>query len=78
MGQEARTLTAENAVELAAWCQGRFVLEHDALEDDKTSPGVNVPIGRYINGVPAGVKRASVGDTIVCKNDGTFDVIKTH
>jgi hypothetical protein len=71
MTAAARTLNANNAAELAEWCGGRVVVEHDALDSDKTSPGINVPVGRGI-----GVKRASLGDVIVQKHDGTFDVVK--
>lgn len=70
MASEARTLTENNAAELADWCGGRLVMEHDALDDDKTSPGINVL-------VDGDVRRASVGDTLICKNDGTFRIIKT-
>lgn len=70
MASEARTLTENNAAELADWCGGRLVMEHDALDDDKTSPGINVL-------VDGDVRRASVGDTLIRKNDGTFRIIKT-
>jgi hypothetical protein len=71
MTSEARTVTANNAKELAEWCGGRAVVEHDALDSGITSPGINVPVGKGI-----GVKRASMGDVIVQKHDGTFDVVK--
>lgn len=65
---EGRTLTAGNAEELAEWCNGIVVIEHDALDHSVSSPGINLQCGEE-------VKRASVGDTIV-NNNGTFSVIK--
>jgi hypothetical protein len=70
MGSDARTLTESNAEELADWCGGRVVREHNALDHDSWTPGINVPIKH-------GVQRASVGDSIVRKNDGTFEVFNT-
>lgn len=67
MGSEARTLNEKNAAALAHWCGGKLVTEHDALDDEKTSPGINVPVGDD-------VERASVGDTLIRKNDGTFEI----
>jgi hypothetical protein len=69
MSSEARTLTENNVWELATWCGGNPVVEHDALDHDKTSPGINVP-------TKDGVERASLGQTIIRKNDGTFEVFK--
>jgi hypothetical protein len=67
MGLETRVLTASNADELAEWCEGQKVIEHDALDRNKTSPGINLLCGSE-------VKRASVGDTIIRRNDGTFAI----
>jgi len=69
MSSQARTLTEKNAAELAAWCGGKSVVEHDALDDEKTSPGINVP-------TRDGVERASLGDSIIKNHDGTFGVFK--
>jgi hypothetical protein len=69
MDIEARVLTANNAQELADWCGGIPVTEHNALDHGDTSPGVNVP---YRDGA----KRASLGDTIVRMQDGSFEVFK--
>jgi hypothetical protein len=69
MSSEARVLTAENATMLAEWCKGRLVNEQDALSPHVNRPGINVP-------VKDGVERASMGDTIIRKNDGTFEVFK--
>lgn len=69
MASEARTLTAENAAELAHWCGGRLAMEYDALDENKTSPGINVPLRDAVG-------RASVGDTIIRQHDGTFSIFK--
>lgn len=69
MSSEAKTLTADNAAELAEWCGGRAVMEHDALNPAQSSPGINVPVGDD-------VKRASMGDMIIRNNDGTFRIFK--
>lgn len=69
MSSEARILTGDNGQELAEWCGGRLVMEHDALDHSKASPGINVPIGDE-------VQRASLGDTIIRKHDGTFEIFK--
>lgn len=69
MSSEARTLTHENAAEVAEWCNGKIVKEHDALNHSVTSPGINIQCGDEI-------KRASVGDVVIRKSDGTFEVYK--
>jgi hypothetical protein len=69
MGTEARVLTRANAEELTQWCGGLPVVEHDALDHEKTFPAINVPYGD-------GAKRASLGDTIVRMHDGSFEVFK--
>lgn len=71
MASQARTLTERNAAELADWCGGRLVTEHDALDGSKTFPGINVP-------TKDGVERASVGDTLIHKSDGTFEIYKNQ
>lgn len=71
MSSTAKILTAENAAHLAAWCQGRLVNEQDALLPHINTPGINVP-------VRGGVERASVGDTIIRNDDGTFEVFKNE
>jgi hypothetical protein len=73
MASEAKTLTANNAAELAHWCGGRAVKEHDALDHTSFTPGINVPT----NG-GASVERASMGDTIIKKHDGTFEIFKSE
>jgi hypothetical protein len=69
MSMDVRTLTRDNAKEIAQWCGGRVVTEHDALAHDVTSPGVNVPVGTE-------VERASLGDMVFQKDDGSFGVFK--
>jgi len=69
MTSEGRILIHSNANELAHWCGGKLVVEQDALNSEVTSPGINVPVGDE-------VKRASVGDVIIRKDDGSFDIFK--
>lgn len=64
---DARTLTANNALEIAEWCGGRRVVQHDALDESVTFPAVNVPVGNE-------VERAQVGDVIIQNPDGTFRI----
>lgn len=71
MASEARTVSDENASFLAIWCGGKLVNEQDALSPHINHSGINVPVGD-------GVKRASVGDTIIRKSDGTFDIFKNE
>lgn len=71
MSSEARILTQENASHLAEWCRGKLVNEQDAISPHVNTPGINVPVGE-------GVKRASLGDTIIRKSDGTFEVFKNE
>ena len=69
MSSEARNLTERNAEALAHWCGGLVVQEHDALDHDNWTPGINLL-------VDGEVQRASMGDTIIRKNDGTFEIFK--
>lgn len=73
MALESRTVTEGNAQELAEWCGGLYVNEHDPFDHGKMFPGINVPVGpvRQMN-----VKRASLGDSILKHSDGTFEVIR--
>lgn len=72
MSSEARTIGEKNAEAIAHWCGGKAVVEHDALDSSKTSPGINV----LVNGE---VERASLGDTIIRNDDGTFEISRnTH
>lgn len=62
-------LTESNAEDVATWCGGLAVVQHDALDNDRTTAGVNVP-------TKEGVQRAQVGDLIVREGDGTFRIEK--
>jgi len=64
---DARTLTRSNAHEVAEWCGGRPVTQHDALDDSATYAAVNVPVGNE-------VERAQIGDVIIRNSDGTFRI----
>lgn len=71
MSEEAKTLTQVNAEQIAEWCGGRAVVQHDALDHDRTTPGVNVPVGEE-------VQRAQVGDMVIRKHDGSFRIAKPN
>jgi hypothetical protein len=71
VSSEARILTLQNASQLVSWCGGRLVNEQDALLPHINTPGINVP-------VKGGVQRASLGDTIIHKDDGTFEVFRSE
>lgn len=71
MASEMRTLNESNVNELAEWCGGRAVVEHDALNHSKTSSAINVPVGED-------VERASLGDAIIRDEDGGFRVFKFY
>ncbi len=64
---DARTLTASNALEIAEWCGGCRVMQHDALDDSTIFSAVNVPVGDQ-------VERAQIGDVIIRNPDGTFRI----
>lgn len=67
MGQEARTLSSNNATELAHWCGGVVVPQYNALDDEKVAVAVNVP-------TEDGVQRAQPGDTIIEIYHNTFRI----
>lgn len=68
--QESRTLTHANAKEVAEWCEGILVDEHDALDHSVTSPGINLAVAGGT------VQRASLNDVIIRLNDGQFVIFK--
>lgn len=70
MSSQARMLTAANVEELAEWCGGVSVVEHDALDHGVTYAALNVPTSQ-------GVRRAREGNLVIRLHDGTFDVFKT-
>lgn len=72
MGTEARTVTKTNAAEIAHWCGGRLVTEHDALDPSVTQPGINV---RTMNDE---IERAHVGDMLIKNLDGTFRIFRAE
>jgi hypothetical protein len=61
---EAVQLSKENVDRVSEWCQGHRVLEHDALDHDKTFVGINFPTA-------TGMRRASEGDYILHNIDTT-------
>ena len=69
MSSESKILTEHNAEEIARWCGGRAVIQHDALDHSVTRPGVNVPVKDE-------VERAQVGDMVIRNDDGTFQIFK--
>lgn len=67
---EAVRLTAENVDEVAAWVRDAHkIIEHDALDRDKTFVGLNIA-------THTGVRRASEGSWIVRDRLGDFLVLK--
>ena len=70
MSSQARMLTSLNVEELAEWCGGVSVVEHDALDHGVTYAALNVP-------TPQGVKRAREGNLIIQQHDGSFEVFKS-
>lgn len=67
---EARQVTADDVIEVAAWCGGQVVEEFNPLTDE-SHPGVNVPT---LNGP----MRASDGDYVVKEVGGRFGIYKKH
>lgn len=61
----AAMLMPENVKELAGWCEGQAVLEHDALDYNTTFVGLNIP-------TPEGMKRVSQGEYLVKMGDEFF------
>lgn len=70
MGSEAKLVSERNIGEVAVWCGGVIVGEHDALDHSVTNPALNL---RTMNGE---IERAHVGDTIIKNHDGTFQIWK--
>lgn len=65
-------VSESNVGELALWCGGVIVGEHDALDHSVISPALNL---RTADGA---IERASVGDMIIRNHDGTFQIRKAH
>lgn len=69
MGSEARMVSESNITEVAEWCGGVVITEHDALDHSVTNPALNLPAGDE-------VVRAHIGDTIIKNHNGTFQIFK--
>lgn len=69
MGSEARLVSASNIEEVAEWCRGVVVTEHDGLDHSITNPALNV-------GTITGVERVHIGDTLIKNHNGSFQVWK--
>lgn len=65
---EAIVLSPENVDELECWTGGLQIVEHDALDHEKTFVGLNIS-------TPDGMRRASEGDFVIHK-DGYWFVCK--
>lgn len=68
---EANQLTHDNVEAVALWCGGVSVVEHDAIDNNVTFAGINVP-------TPHGMQRAQEGDYIVRQLIGDFIVVKAY
>lgn len=66
MATNAKCVTADNANDIAKWCDGIVVEEID--QEDGRFPGINVQCEEE-------VKRASLGDWVVQLDNGNFDVM---
>ena len=62
---EAEQLTNDNAEELAEWCNGTIIVEHDKI-NHTTSKAINYPTLR-------GNRRVSAGQFLVKTSDGFLD-----
>lgn len=69
-GQQVQSmlLTPELVTVVSVWSHARIVEEIDPHDSSKRYPALNVQCGDE-------VKRASLGDYVVKKADGTFDVM---
>jgi hypothetical protein len=61
-------VTPEFVKVVAAWCKGVQTEEIDPFDSTKRYPALNVPTND-------GAKRASLGDYVIKKEDGSFDVV---
>lgn len=68
---QAMLLSPELVTVVSVWCGGRIVEEIDPFESSNRQPGINVLCGDE-------VKRASLGDYVIRKEDKTFDVVKPN
>lgn len=61
-------LSPQLATVISVWCGGTVVEEIDPFDPEKRQPGINVPCKDEI-------KRASLGDYVIRREDKTFDVV---
>lgn len=71
MSSQSRVVTESTVHEIALWCGGRVVVQHDALDYDKTVSAINVPVKNE-------VERASLGDVVIRNHDGSFQIHKAE
>lgn len=71
MGSEARLVSESNIAEVAVWCGGVVVTEHDSLDHAITNPALNLRVGEEI-------LRAHIGDTIIRNHNGTFQIFEGY
>lgn len=69
MGSEARLVSEANIQEVAEWCGGSIVTEHDGLDHSATNLAFNVQTTKEI-------ERAHIGDTVIKNHNGTFQLWK--
>lgn len=67
--EQAMLLTPELITVVSVWCGGLIVEEIDPFDNSQRYPALNVQCGDK-------VKRASLGDWIIKKENNTFDVKK--
>lgn len=68
---EAVQLNKENVTEVAKWCRGIEVVEHDAVKPENTYVGINLMTF-------GGPTRAGEGDYVVLDRIGNFHVLLSH
>lgn len=68
---EAVQLSKENVTEVAKWCRGIEVVEHDALNPENTYVGINLMTF-------GGPSRAGESDYVVLDRSGHFHVLLSH
>jgi hypothetical protein len=65
---QSMMLSPETVTIVSVWCHAAIVEEIDPFDSTKRYPALNVQCGDE-------VKRCSLGDYVVKKDDGTFDVM---
>ncbi len=69
----AAMLTPQNVKELAGWCEGMAVLEHDALDYNSTFVGLNIPTQEGMKRVSQGEYLVKMGDEFFAAKPGAFE-----